>query len=453
MRKLFGTDGLRGVAGEPPLDPDTLYRLGFGLVSWLRGSGADEPVPRICIGRDTRESCEAIVARLADGIGESGGAAVDVEVLPTPALALLTRRDEFAAGLMVSASHNPFQDNGVKVFDGRGSKLPDDAEARLERLMEAAPPPRPEGPGHTAERQGRLRDEYLGFLESCLEGVRLEGARIVLDTAHGAATALAPRTFENAGASVVTIGNAPDGRNINDGVGSLHPEIVAAAVLEKRADLGFAFDGDADRCVAVSNSGRVLDGDFILYYLGRALKAAGRLPGSAVVSTVMSNLGLEKALEREGIRMHRAPVGDRYVLEEMLARGCRLGGEQSGHVILLDYAPTGDGLLTALTLARLWRCGAGDLDETLDAIPRFPQILRNVRVSAKPAIDSHPVLSDAVRRAERRLGPDGRIVVRYSGTEPKARVMIEGLEARSVEELADELVEVFRRELGVTDGG
>ncbi len=447
MRKLFGTDGLRGLAGEAPLDADTLYRLGLGLVSWLRESEGASETPRVCIGRDTRESCEAIVARLAQGIGSGGGVAVDVEVLPTPALALLTRRGEFDAGLMVSASHNPFQDNGVKVFDGAGSKLPDEAEARLEQLMAAAQAVS-DSPEHRAQRQSSLRDEYLRFLEGCLRGARFDGAAVVLDTAHGAATELAPRAFEGAGARVVTIGNAPDGRNINDGVGSMHPDVVAAAVKKERADLGFAFDGDADRCIGVSGSGRVLDGDFILYYLARSMKAAGRLPGNAVVSTVMSNLGLEKALEREGIALIRAKVGDRYVLEEMLARDCRLGGEQSGHVILLDYAPTGDGLLTALTLARLWREGAGDLDETLDEIPRFPQVLRNVRVSDKPEIESHPVLSDAVRRAESVLGSDGRIVVRYSGTEPLARIMIEGVEAQSVEGLAEELAVVFRREVG-----
>lgn len=450
MRRLFGTDGMRGVAGQPPLTPETLFRLGEALVVFLseRSPGLDRP--RICFGQDTRESCGWIAGALAFGVRTAGGEPVSAGVLPTPALALLTREGGFTAGLMVSASHNPFEDNGVKVFDGRGAKLPDADEAALERLMETVPnvggatiPASPASDDHV-----QLQDRYLAFVARCLGGVRFDGLRVVLDAAHGAAHRLAPEAFRRAGARVVTLGDAPDGRNINRGFGALHPEVMAAVVKDERADLGFSFDGDADRCIGATGSGRILDGDFALYYAGRALHREGRLPGDTVVATVMSNFGLEKALGAAGIRMVRAPVGDRYVLAAMQDGGYTLGGEQSGHVIFLDYAPTGDGTLTALLLAKLWREGAGDLEEALDAIPRLPQRLKNTRVKAKPRIEDHPALAAAVHRAETALDGQGRVVVRYSGTEPLARVMIEGPDQALVDRLVDEVIEVFRKEVG-----
>ncbi len=445
-RHYFGTDGMRGVAGEPPLDPATLYRLGGALVAFLSARGAGHP--RVAIGQDTRESCAWICRALSRGVGEAGGEAVAAGVMPTPALALITRRDGFDAGLMISASHNPFADNGVKVFDARGAKLSDIDEAELERRMgEAA------GPGHADDGDAQdaheaLQEDYLHFLEGCLGGTRLDGMKIVLDTAHGAAYRLAPEAFRRAGAQVVTIGDAPDGRNINLDHGSLHPEKMARLVTEQGADLGFAFDGDADRCIGATRSGRILDGDFALYYAGAALHRAQRLAGATVVATVMSNLGLQKALERHGVRMLRAPVGDRYVLAAMQEGGYTVGGEQSGHVIFLDHAPTGDGTLTALTIAKLWRDGAGDLDAALDEIPRYPQRLKNLRVKTKPKIAECPPLAAAIRRAEETLGAEGRVVVRYSGTEPLARVMIEGPDQALVDRLVDEIVDVFRREAG-----
>ncbi len=445
MRRFFGTDGIRGVAGRPPLDPDTLGRLGRALVADLRRSGVSE-APRVCLARDTRESCAGIAAALTRGIRAEGGDAADAGVMPTPALALLTREDPFDAGLMISASHNPYHDNGVKVFDRVGSKLTDDAEAGLEALMGELP-----SPGHGGEGPSdasALSERYFAFLERALGEHRLDGLSVVLDCANGAASRIGPEAFRRAGADVVTIGDRPDGRNINEGVGSLHPEVVAAAVVKHGAHLGFAFDGDADRCIACTGSGRVCDGDGILYYIARALTAAERLPEKKIVGTVMSNLGLEKALGALGIGLERTAVGDRYVLAAMRELGCRLGGEQSGHVILLDHAPTGDGVLTALTISRFVTHGAGPLDEALDAIPRFPQVLLNVRVREKPEIAKHPVLGAAVRDAEARMGGDGRIVVRYSGTEPKARVMIEGADRTAVESLAEELIDVFRREIG-----
>ena len=447
MRKLFGTDGIRGEAGLAPLDGPTMYRLGRALAAWLERAGEESPA--VCLGRDTRESGAYITACLASGLGDGGARAVSAGVLPTPGLALVTRSGPYRAGLMVSASHNPYHDNGVKVLDADGAKLPDDAEREIELLLDEQPMPAADRlAGRPIEDDPGPEAAYLEFLERCLEGNRLDGLRIVVDTAHGAAFRLAPAALRRAGAEVIVLADAPDGRNINEGVGSMHPDVVARAVVEHRADLGFAFDGDADRCIGASRSGAILDGDFTLYYAGRALDRSGRLPGRTVVGTVMSNLGLEKALERAGLRLHRTPVGDRYVLQALREGGWTLGGEQSGHVIFLDHAPTGDGILTALTIARLMAAGEGDPDTVRDELPRFPQVLRNVRVRSKPRIEDHPALADAVRRAERAMGEDGRIVVRYSGTEPKARVMVEGADAALVERLAAEVADVFEREVG-----
>lgn len=445
MRKLFGTDGIRGEAGIAPLDAPTLYRLGWALGRAL----ADGSPARVCIGRDTRESGPMIERALAAGIARAGGSAVSAGVLPTPALALVTRQGEFSAGLMVSASHNPFEDNGVKVFDEHGTKLPDEVESEIEARMATCPevPALADEDGEIDAHEA-LQESYLDFLLSTLGEIRLDGLHVVLDLAHGAAYRLAPEAFRRAGARVTTLADAPDGRNINDGVGSMHPEVVAEAVVRENADLGFAFDGDADRCIGASRRGRVLDGDFILYYAACALHRERRLPGATVVATVMSNLGLQKALEREGLRMERTAVGDRYVLAAMREQGFALGGEQSGHVIFMEHAPTGDGTLTALQLALHAAKGAGAPDEVADRIPHFPQLLRNIRVTHKPAIDEHPVLGPAVEAARRRLGADGRVVVRYSGTEPKARVMIEAADAATVEELVGELVSLFEREIG-----
>jgi phosphoglucosamine mutase len=453
MRRLFGTDGIRGVAGEPPLDGHTLYRLGRALTDRLRregGPGGDEPV--IGLGRDTRESCPEIVASLTQGILAESGRAVDAGILPTPGLALLTRREGFAAGIMISASHNPYHDNGVKVFDHRGMKLPDQVEAELEGMMDGVDG-EPEYKPYPEDLREELHEHYLEFLDTARNGVRLDGTKVVLDCAHGAAFRLGPEAFRRAGAEVLVIGNEPDGRNINDGVGSLHPDQLAVAVRDAGADLGFCFDGDADRCLAATRSGTVLDGDFILGYCGRALDAAGRLPGHTVVATVMSNLGLERFLERHDIALVRTKVGDRYVLESMLEGGYALGGEQSGHVIFQDVAPTGDGIATGLRLATLWKSGAGELDQTQAEMPRYPQVLVNVKVREKPEIEDHPVLGEAVRAAVDEMGGDGRVVVRYSGTEPKARVMIEGPEEILVRRMADELAARFRTEIGLDPDG
>ena len=451
MRKLFGTDGMRGAAGTPPLDPVSLYRLGRAVVASVGDHPRSDAVPpRVCLGMDTRESCGWIAAALAQGIRDAGGEPVSAGVMPTPALALVVREGNFRAGLMVSASHNPYQDNGVKVLDATGSKLSDADEARLELLMEQQP--EPEGCGDTdgglIDESASLDEHYLAFLERCLEGAHFKGLRVALDTAHGAAFRLAPEAFRRAGAEVIQIGGEPDGRNINDGLGSLHPEALERTVRETGAHIGFAFDGDADRCIGVTSTGGLLDGDFMLYYMGRVLHDTRRLAYCTVVATSMSNFGLEKALRGEEIRLLRTDVGDRYVLQALKEGGFVLGGEQSGHVILMHYAPTGDGILTALTLTRMWRGGGGDLDEALAQMPRYPQVLKNLKVREKPAIAERPVLAAAVRAAEEALAGDGRVVVRYSGTEPLLRVMVEGPERQRVEQIADSVLEAFRREVG-----
>jgi phosphoglucosamine mutase len=447
-RRLFGTDGIRGRAGTPPLDGTTITRVGSGLVDDLKSRGFDRP--RVVIGRDTRASGPEIRRALAAGIRVAGGEAVLAGVIPTPGLALLTRNDDFAAGVMISASHNHWDDNGVKVFGADGAKLPDADELEIERRVlggDPLPETAASGAGIDDEHE-HLHQEYVDFLGKCVGGRgALAGLSVVLDCAHGAAYQVAPEAFRAAGAIVTVLSAAPDGRNINDGCGSLHPEALQERVTDSGADLGFAFDGDADRCIGVDRRGKLLDGDFALYYLGTHLHREGRLSGGKVVATVMSNLGLEKALEREGIGMLRTPVGDRYVLEAMREGGYSLGGEQSGHIICLDHAPTGDGTLTALLLAQRSH-GGDDPAASLDRLPHYPQVLVNVRVREKPEIAEHPALATAVADAEQAFRGEGRVVVRYSGTEPKARVMIEGNDGAAVEEWADRLARVFRREIG-----
>ncbi len=445
--KLFGTDGMRGVAGRHPLDPPTLRALGAALAGLVR-DGAQ--APRVLVGRDTRESGPAIAATLASALLAAGARVEMAGVLPTPALALLTRYGAYAAGVMVSASHNPYQDNGVKVIASDGAKLPDDLERRLEERMQgeragaprALPPPPPEEP----ERHETL---YLEKVRELLDGeMNLGGLKLVLDCAEGAAYRLAPRVFSALGAEVRAIHCEPDGRNINRGCGSLHPDSLRREVTAARAALGIAFDGDADRALVVDDRGRLLDGDFLIWRQALDLKARGRLGGDTVVATVMSNLWLEQALEREGIRLRRAAVGDRYVLEEMRRCGALLGGEQSGHIIYLGHSTTGDGILTGLRLADAVRRAGVRLSEWSALFEPCPQVLLNVPVEAKPDLAAHPIIGPAVREAEASLGHNGRVLVRYSGTEPLARVMVEGIDAQAVEALARRLADLIEREAG-----
>ncbi|HXI04284.1 MAG TPA: phosphoglucosamine mutase, partial [Candidatus Saccharimonadales bacterium] len=378
---------------------------------------------------------------------------VSVGVLPTAAVAFLTRDGGFDAGVMISASHNPYEDNGIKVFSRDGYKLPDELESRIESIvLDGGGDPEPaseaaaEGPGGAEARD--LVDRYRRHLVAAAGGTRLEGETIVLDCANGAASGVAPGVFRELGARVHAISAAPDGRNINEGCGSLHPEALCRAVVERGARLGFAFDGDADRCLMSDDRGDLCDGDLIMYRAALMLRDSGRLGPDLVVGTVMSNLWLERSLSAAGITLVRTPVGDKYVLEEMLRRGARVGGEQSGHVIFMDHATTGDGLLTAVMMASA-AVRAGVLPSRWRAeVAPCPQVLLNVRVSARPDLESHPVIGPAVAAARERLGGDGRILLRYSGTEPLARVMVEAVDGDLTGSLAREIAGLIEKEIG-----
>jgi phosphoglucosamine mutase len=443
-KELFGTDGIRGEPGTPPLDDATLYRVGSALGHYLLEREAS---PRVLVGMDTRESGPHIAKQIAAGLAVYGVAVTSAGILTTPGIAYLVRAKGFSAGVVISASHNPYQDNGVKLFAATGMKFPDEVEERLEReILSSAP--------IVHSRRVALRDdsslagEYLDFLRSrAIAGAHLEGMKLVLDCANGAASTLGPELFRSLGAAVTAIHDQPNGRNINTECGSLHPEDLRKAVLESGAAMGVAFDGDADRAMFVSSTGRIVDGDGVLLATALYLKSIGQLKGARVVGTSMTNLGLERALAAEGIALSRVPVGDRYVLEEMLRSGCNLGGEQSGHVIFLDDATTGDGLLTALKMVCLVAL-RGPLDNLVHSRKIFPQTIVNVKVRSKPPLESLLEFARELEAATRALGDSGRIVVRYSGTEPKARVMVEAEREEDVARWADALASAIRSEIG-----
>ena len=444
-KQLFGTDGIRGVAGEYPLDAATVYAFGLALG---HDAAAAQPHPEILIGADTRESGPWIAELVAGGLTRAGARVRYAGVITTPGVAYLTRTGPFLAGVMISASHNPYQDNGIKVFAHNGFKLPDAEEHIVEqeilRRRDAGVPPAPAQLAVDAALDRR----YLEFLVS-LAGMRFEGVRLAMDCGNGAAYRLGPELFRRLGAEVTTLSTEPNGRNINLQCGALHLEKLREAVLATGADCGVAFDGDADRAIFVARSGKVVDGDAVLLVLGRAMKAAGHLAGDTVVSTVMSNLGLERALERAGIRMVRMPVGDKYVLEEMVRLGASLGGEQSGHVILRDYATTGDGMLTAVRLVETaLRAGAG-LDELTADLQVYPQKLVNVRVREKKGLTELPAVAREIAHVETAFAGTGRVLVRFSGTEPLARVMVEGPDLQQVESFSARIADAIRREMGM----
>ena len=448
-RALFGTDGIRGVAGEAPLDHKTAQAVGAALGDWIIQSG--QPHRDVLIGMDTRESGPWLAAEVAAGLARHG---VEVEfagVTTTPGVAYLAKHGPFAAGVMISASHNPYQDNGIKLIGHAGYKLADEQEELLEKeifsLLDqgAYSPPAP-----LAVNAG-LDRAYIDHLAATLPG-DLSGLKIVADCANGSASILAPELFERLGARVHAIHCSPDGRNINLNCGSLHLEVLQAAVLEQKADVGVAFDGDADRALFVAQSGKIIDGDAVLFVTGRFLKEHGQLTVDGhpplIVATVMSNLGLERALCAHGIEMIRTPVGDKYVLEEMLKRGAVLGGEQSGHVIFHRYATTGDGMLTALRVFEVMRDANAGLDELTHEVQVYPQRLVNVRIKQKRRLEDLPGVVAEIRAAEESFGDSGRVLVRFSGTEPLARVMVEGPELDRVETFANRIASQIQAELG-----
>jgi phosphoglucosamine mutase len=441
--KLFGTDGIRGEAGKAPLDAPTLRRLGRLLGAMLAETGGPR---RVVIGGDTRESTPELCRAVASGLAASGIAVDFAGVVPTPAVADLVLDRGDAAGISVSASHNPWRDNGVKIFGSNGEKWADEFEIELERRM-AMPPSKIEIAEIALEIDPKLSEFYLARLaRAAPEG--LAGLSILLDCGNGAAHALAPRAFGNAGAKVEAIGITPDGRNINEGCGALHPEEMAKRVHDGRYDFGAAFDGDADRIILCDETGRILDGDDILWILARSRKELGLLVPSIVVGTVMSNFGLEFALSAEEIVLLRTPVGDRHVARMMKETDAILGGEPSGHIIQANFSTTGDGILTALSVAALVRKTGVPLSKLAD-LQKTPQLLKNVRVARRVPLEDAPLLLAEIQKAEDELKGVGRVLVRYSGTEPVLRVMVEGPDAEDIEKIAERLCGVATRELGV----
>ena len=452
-KELFGTDGIRGIPGEYPLDDQTLYAVGRSLGAYLRTAArkisnhANGPA-RVLLGMDTRESGPGIAAQLAAGLCAEGVRVSAAGIISTPGVACLVRRDSFSVGAVISASHNPYHDNGVKLFAGTGMKFPDEVEAELEsEILRRRADPAPSS-DELLSVDRSLDEDYLAFLRNgAIPGANLGSLKIVLDCANGAASSLGPALFRSLGANVVAIHDTPDGRNINAECGALYPESLQAKVIEERAALGVAFDGDADRAIFVSASGRVVNGDGVLLVAARYLRAAGKLQGRRIVGTTMSNLGLERLLAAEGLTLVRVPVGDRYVLEEMVRTGSNLGGEQSGHVIFLDDATTGDGLLTALKVAGLVVL-RGPLDSLVSDLKVFPQTIINVKVRARPPLESLPDVSRTLDEATRALGNAGRVILRYSGTEPKARVMVEAERDEDVALWAERLATAVRTAIG-----
>ncbi len=446
MTRLFGTDGVRGIANDD-LTPELAFRLGRAGCEILR-NGTARPV--ILVGKDTRLSGGMLEGALVAGICSAGGDAVLLGTITTPAVAYLVAAMKAQGGVMISASHNPAEYNGIKFFDHRGYKLPDAVEDRLEAMVKAEddelPRPTGKGLGRVEEAEG-AREKYLQYLMDSVE-VDLSGLKVVVDCANGAAAGLAPEVLERLGVLVHTINHEPNGLNINLNCGSTDPRHLVGEVMARGADLGLALDGDADRVIAVDEKGRIVDGDHIMAICGVDLMERGKLAHRTVVATVMSNLGLEVALKKAGGRIRRTRVGDRYVLEEMVKNGFDLGGEQSGHIIFRRLATTGDGILTALQLLQVLVRKGKPLSELASLVERFPQVLVNVRVKGKELLAENQRIREAVARAEEELGELGRIVVRPSGTEPVVRVMLEGKDEDKLKALADRVACTIRKELG-----
>jgi phosphoglucosamine mutase len=458
--KLFGTDGIRGKAGSAPLVPETVARVGAALVKVMIANDPSHNHPttqsprrggpgnslRYVIGRDTRESGTWIEDELARGLSSAGATVVSAGVVPTPAIAYLARTEGFDAGIVISASHNPYEDNGIKVFGGAGTKLTEQLESSVEAMVADPSWSVPTDPG-TIDRHD-LSDHYVQHLLEIMKSAGpLAGAKIVIDCANGATAPLAPALFEQLGFNVEAIGVTPNGRNINLECGSTHLGGLAKAVVAAKARLGVAFDGDGDRALFVDHTGRVVDGDAILLMSAIYLRDRGRLPGPAVVATVMSNIGLEIALRDRGIEMIRTAVGDKYVMEEMVKRGFALGGEQSGHVIFSEHLFTGDGLATALNVIRIMADTGRELSELAGQLITYPQVLVNVRVKQRTDLATVPAIASTMKKVEQGLAGNGRLLVRYSGTEPLLRIMLEGKDDVEIRQWADQIANVVRENL------
>jgi phosphoglucosamine mutase len=451
MRKLFGTDGIRAVAGEPPLDRRTVYAVGVALANKL---GATKQPVNIVIGMDTRESGDWIARSLIAGL-DAGGAHVEFAgIITTPAIAFLARKHGFAAGVVISASHNPWQDNGIKIFGGDGYKLPDEVELALEAEIESVLSAKNSGLWTKPDAalpvtNEAFRAEYVRFLLDAVPNLSLDNRTVVIDCANGAASSIAPQLFANLQGTVEVTHASPNGRNINANCGALHPEIVAAEVKILGASMGFTFDGDADRALFADEHGNVVNGDAVMLACARDLQSRGELANDLVVATTMSNMGLEAAFARSGIKMLRAPVGDKYVLEQMRTSGASLGGEQSGHILFPARATTGDGLLTALLVLDVVHRSGKTLGQLIADLKNYPQVILNIKVREKIPLDTLPTVVAAIAAAERDLATSGRVVIRYSGTEALARVMIEAESEEKMRHHANTIAAAIRTELGV----
>ena len=443
--RLFGTDGVRGTAGEYPLDRETVARLGAALVRVMRNGS--RPL-RFIVGRDTRESGGWLERELARGVRSEGAVITSAGVIPTPAVAYLTRTMKFDAGLVISASHNPFQDNGIKVFSGRGEKFTEDIEREVEAVIGDSGWSVSEGTGEPVAHTDVV-DAYLDHTRQALpHPERLGPFRLAADTANGATTTVAPRLFRELGFDLELVNASPDGRNINLNCGSTHPAALAETVRERRCRMGVAFDGDGDRAIFVDAGGAIVDGDAVLLMCARHMQRQGRLARAAVVATVMSNIGLELALAETGITLVRCPVGDKYVMEEMLKRDISLGGEQSGHIIFSDHLFTGDGIATSLNVLRVMAETGRELADLASELVTYPQVLVNVRVREKRDLASVPAIAAAMEQVEGRLAGHGRLLVRYSGTEPLLRVMLEGKDLEEIRHWAASLAATVKEHLG-----
>ena len=449
MRKLFGTDGIRGTANLDPMTSEIAMQLGRAAAHiFMRRAGRHQ----IVIGKDTRISGYMLESALMAGICSMGVDVLVVGPMPTPAIAFLTRSLRADAGVVISASHNAYQDNGIKFFSSDGFKLPDDVEARIEELVTSDEIRHLRPTADLIGKAYRINDadgRYIEFVKRSLpKDLDFQGLKIVIDCANGAAYKVAPMILRELGAKVAVIGNEPNGMNINDGCGAVHPERLQEAVCHVKADLGIALDGDADRAVFVCEQGKVIDGDHVMAAVGLDLHRQGLLAKQTLVGTVMSNFGLELSMAKAGIKLLRTPVGDRYLLERMLAEGYNFGGEQSGHFIFLDHNTTGDGVISALQMLSLMKRTKKPLSELAMAMSAVPQILVNVRVKQKPALESIPEIDQAIQASERRLNGGGRVLVRYSGTEPLLRIMVEGEQDSVIKEVADDLSRVVQAHIG-----
>src|SRR5215510_7763536 len=446
MTKLFGTDGVRGKAGEYPLDVPTIRRVGAALA---RALGQDGGGVRFLSGRDTRESGAWIERELAFGMQSQAGSLTGAGIIPTPAVAYLTPRMGYTAGVVISASHNPFQDNGIKVFSGAGEKFTEVLEEHVESIVADNSWKVPPGDAAAVE-QVDYRSEYLAHLRPILPDAGRLDLRLVIDCANGATTTIAPRLFEDLGFDVRCIGCEPDGRNINLGTGSAAPERLARAVVDGGYPLGIAYDGDGDRAIFVDETGNVVDGDAVMLMCAKQMKREGRLKGNSIIATVMSNIGLEIALRNAGIDIVRCPVGDKYVMEEMIRRNLALGGEQSGHVIFSEYLFTGDGLATSLNVLRTMAATGRTLSDLASELTTYPQVLVNVRVDRKVDLNTVPDVASVISTVESRLAGNGRLLIRYSGTEPLLRIMIEGKDQREIAAWAEEIADAVRQHMAAS---